>query len=309
MRNFFYFIILSLYSAIGFAQSGVETQYLNVDGLTREYRVYIPKSYNTNREYPLVFILHGGGGSAKRMTQFVGNSFNKLADSEEFIAVYPNGYKKGWNDGARDTMTAARRLNIDDVAFFDAVISDLKKKVSVDSKHIFACGISNGGFMVQRLAVERSDVFKSVAVVSANLSVGQSQKNPPPNPVSILFICGTADPLVPYNGGPVTVLKQKRGMVKSMDGTIDFWKNVNGCTTEGAKHVFPDLNKRDESNAIQTIWYNPEHPNIKVSLIKIENGGHTWPGGAQYLPKSLVGTVNRDFDASKEIWEFFKKQM
>lgn len=309
MKHFFFIICLSFISAFACAQRGIETETIEVNGLLREYRVYLPVSYNSETSYPLVFILHGGAGSAKRMIRFVGQSFNQLADMEEFIAVYPNGYKKGWNDGARDTLAAARRLNIDDVAFFDAMILDLKKKVTVDTKHIFACGISNGGFMVQRLALERPDVFRSVAVVSANLSEDQSRKSQGSKPVPILFICGTADPLVPYYGGPVTVLNQKRGMVKSMDETLDFWKKVNGCSEEASRYDFPDVNIDDESTATQTTWYNPDHSAWMVSVIKIENGGHTWPGGTQYLPKKLVGTVNRDFEACKVIWAFFKKQM
>ena len=296
------------FALIAFSQYRTEIVHLDVNGLERYYHVYIPKSYSLNQKYPLVFILHGGGGTAKGMVRFVGHRFNKLADNEGFIAIYPNGFKKGWNDGARDTLAVARRLNIDDVVFFDAMITDLEQKLSINKTQIFACGISNGGFMVQRLAFERPEIFKAIAVVAANLSEDQSMKIPPENPVSVLFICGTSDPLVPYNGGHVTLLKQKRGKVKSTKETVEYWKKINGCSARDSEFQFPDVNQHDKSTAVKTTWYNPDQPDLKVINIKIENGGHTWPGEKQYLPKALIGNVNRDFDACDEIWRFFKTQ-
>jgi polyhydroxybutyrate depolymerase len=44
-----------------------------------------------------------------------------------------------------------------------------------------------------------------------------------------------------------------------------------------------------------------------VILIRLEGGGHTWPGGLQYLPERLIGGVCRDFDATELIWTFFRR--
>lgn len=308
--KYFFLIVTSIFLELScFAQHDLKIHHLTVGSLERQYLLHLPQKYDSIKKYPLIFVLHGGGGSATRMEKFVGAGFNSLADRENFVVVYPNGFEKGWNDGSRDTLAAARRMNIDDVAFFDAMIEEIAQNVSINREQIFACGISNGGFMVQRLAFERSAIFKGVAAVAASLSEAQSREQPPQNPVPILFICGTSDPLVPYWGGPVTVLKQKRGMVKSMDETISFWKEVNVCTQCDEEYRFPDRNKRDESTAVRTNWFNQAHAERTVTLIKVENGGHTWPGARQYLPKSMVGTVNRDFDASEEIWVFFKKQI
>lgn len=306
MNRFVFVFLLILVTIAAKAQKGVETVGLEVDGLERYYMVYIPKTYDENRNYPVVFILHGGGGKAAGMIRFTRGRFNTLADRDEFIAVYPNGYKKGWNDGDRDTLAAARRLNIDDVGFFDAMIEDLDGKFSIDRNNIFACGISNGGFMVQRLAIERSGVFKAIGVVAANMSEDQ-QKTTPENPVPVIFICGTADPLVPYNGGPVVVLNQNRGEVLSVDESVDYWKRVNGCSEKAKVTTFADINKRDGSTAVKTVWQNPGNEQLKVVNIRIEGGGHTWPGTKQYLPRKLVGNVNRDFNGCDEIWDFFNR--
>ncbi|WP_319500814.1 prolyl oligopeptidase family serine peptidase [uncultured Draconibacterium sp.] len=298
-------IILIFLAELSFSQRWTETMYVEVDGLERNYELFVPENYSEGKDYPVVFILHGGGGRAGRMPRFTNYRFNELAERDGFIAVYPNGYKKGWNDGDRDTLAVARRLNIDDVGFFDVMIDDLDKKLSIDRERVFACGISNGGFMVQRLALERSEVFKAIAVVAANMSEDQQQIIPA-NPVSVLFICGTGDPLVPYNGGPVMVLKQKRGEVVSVDKSVSFWKEQNGCSELAEESEFPNINKADDCKVHKTVWKNPDDPNIRVVNLRVENGGHSWPGTRQYLPKKLIGNVNHDIDGCDVIWEFFK---
>ena len=45
----------------------------------------------------------------------------------------------------------------------------------------------------------------------------------------------------------------------------------------------------------------------EVVLITVTGGGHTWPGGPQYLPVSVVGPVCQDFDAGELIWQFFAR--
>lgn len=295
-------LLLSVFSK---AQFKTEAEYISVNGMERYYELYVPTNYSELKTLPIVFVLHGGGGKASGMNRFTRGRFNELANRDGFIVVYPNGFEKSWNDGERDTLAVARRLNIDDVGFFETMIDDLDKKFSIDRKNIFACGISNGGFMVQRLAIERSDLFKAVGVVAANMSGDQQQKEPG-KPVSAIFICGTADPLVPYNGGPVKVFKQLRGEVLSMEETLTYWKRVNFCTAKKQEVGYPDLNKRDRSNVVKTVWQNPSNEQIKVVDIRVENGGHTWPGGTQYLPRGMVGTTNRDFNACDEIWTFFK---
>ena len=197
MKKNYLIIFLTLNLIFAFSQYNTETQYLNFEGYERSFEVYIPKNYSDSINYPLVFILHGGGGTAKGLKRSTFARFNKLADLEIFIAVYPNGIEKSWNDGARDTIGATRKLKINDVGFFEKMIETLQSNFSVDNKNIFACGISNGGFMVQRLAFKQSDKIKGIGVVAANLSKVQSEKPFPKNPVSVIFINGENDPIVP----------------------------------------------------------------------------------------------------------------
>jgi polyhydroxybutyrate depolymerase len=305
-KHIFLSILLLTNILICNAQFRTETGYLQHDGIDRTYELFVPDNYSLKQTYPLVLILHGGGGKAKGIVRSTRFRFNQLANRDGFIAVYPNGIGKSWNDGARDTLAPARKLNIDDIVFLKALIVKLEKQLSINQNQIYACGISNGGFMAQRLAYELSDKIKGIGVVAANLSEVQAQKTPPENPVPVIFINGTADPLVPYKGGYVTVFKQKRGKVLSVDKSIDSWKKINGCTEKASEKPFPDINKRDGCTAVKTVWANPVNKNIKVEAIKIQGGGHTWPGTNQYLPARLVGQTNRDFNGCDEIWNFFQ---
>ena len=290
----------------GQAQFRTETGYMTFDRLDRTYEFFVPDNYSPNQTYPMVLILHGGGGRAKGLIRTTRARFNQLANRDEFIAVYPNGFEKSWNDGARDTLAPARKLNIDDVGFINALIIQLEKQLSINPQQIYACGISNGGFMAQRLAYELSDRIKGIGVVAANLSEVQSQKSFPKHPVPAIFINGTNDPLVPYKGGYVTVFRQKRGKVLSVNQTIDTWKQIDGCTEKVSETPFTDNNKNDGCTAVKTVWQNPKTNKIKVVAIKVEDGGHTWPGTNQYLPRRLVGNTNRDFNGCDEIWNFFQ---
>ncbi|MCG6186481.1 alpha/beta hydrolase family esterase [Maribellus maritimus] len=305
-KNLFFLVFLLTNSLGSPAQNNMETVVFELDGYERLYKFYIPEDYPKSKTYPLVFVLHGGAGNANRMIRLTRARFNQLAARDGFIAVYPQGYEKSWNDGARNTFGVARNLNIDDVAYFKKVITDLDSKVNVDHRNIFVCGISNGGFMAQRLAFECSKKIKAIGVVAANLSVVQSQKKYPENPVPAIFINGTEDPLVPYNGGAVTVFRQKRGEIQSVERTIEIWRDINGCTQTIQKNEFPDIDKNDACTAEKTVYQNQENPAQKVIAIKVTGGGHTWPGTQQYLPKRIVGNTNQDFNACDEIWSFFK---
>ncbi len=75
---------------------------------------------------PLVLLLHGGGGTGEGMEKLTLGGFNRLADREGFVVVYPDGIEKHWNDGRGLEAYRAHRENIDDVGFVSALIDHLK---------------------------------------------------------------------------------------------------------------------------------------------------------------------------------------
>ena len=277
------------------------------EGEERTYFVHAPNSIKGKSKVPLVFVLHGGGGLAEKMNNFLNGEFNKLADENDFIVVYPQGLQKSWNDGRESDRIWAQGNNINDLGFFNALLDTMENRYSIDPDRVFATGISNGGFMSIRLACEMSDRIRAVAPVTAQLSEPMRNSCTNTNVSPIFLLNGTKDPLVPYDGGSVRVLGgPERGRILSTEETIEIWKKNLNCSDQAIEYIFPDKDSTDGAKAVKYTYNDCEDNNI-VSLIRIDGGGHTWPGAKQYLSKGLIGTVCNDFSGCEEIWNYFKQ--
>jgi len=285
--------------------AGLESQEIVWEGRTRTYKVYYPLDEHREKSLPILFAIHGGGGTAQNLINFTRNRFNELADTDGFIVVYPEGFEKSWNDG-RDVkgVVTAWDEDIDDVGFIVDIIDRLDEDLDIDRTRIFTTGISNGGFMSSRLLCDRSDLFRGGAIVTASLATSYVSNCQPSSPNSVLVMNGTDDPLVPYNGGQVVVFGQERGEVLSTDAYMQFLANLNGCDTIPSITDLPDI--EDDGTFVQIYDYD-NCSSSKLQLYRIEGGGHTWPGGIDFLGEGLVGLTSREFDACDVIWAFFSK--
>lgn len=281
----------------------IEKYSMNWGGYERSYWVHLPPAQKMASPAPLLFVLHGGGGTAKGMPGFTFGRFNELADQDGFIVVYPQGIEKQWNDGRIGDQTKAWKENIDDVGFIVKIVESLSKEYNIDQERIFTSGISNGGFMSSRLLCDRPDVFRGGAVLTATISEDYFPKCQPAQPAAVLIMNGTEDTLVPYNGGPVKVLNKTRGTVLSTDDYVNFWMEKNGCTTKKPMVNLPD--KKDDGTTVTIQEYTDCNKRGSLILYTIKGGGHTWPGGIQYLGERLVGKTSREIIACDVIWEYF----
>jgi polyhydroxybutyrate depolymerase len=160
--------------------------------------------------------------------------------------------------------------------------------------------------MSYRLAFDLSGRFAAIASVGAPLSEQLYARPPPASPVSVLLIHGTDDPLCPWCGGYVSFGSRYRGRVVSVEATIDYWVAAEGCSTTPVTKDLPDADPHDGTRVHEEV-YGGGREGTEVELLAIEGGGHTWPGGIQYLRERTIGITCRDIDASQVIWEFFKK--
>lgn len=295
MSRLIFLLVLTAFSA-----RASEQLTLSVHGLQRTCVLHLPAGLDAQSPAPLVLVLHGGGGHGAQMENFT--HFSELADREHFIAAYPDGIDHSWNDGRDNPRAGASRDKIDDLAFFDALLAEIGRRHPLDPKRIYATGISNGGFMSFTLATRRAGLFAAVAPVCGGMGDTTAEDFSPAGPVSLLILQGTADPLVPYAGGEVM---RDRGHFVSTDDTIKLWLKTDACAPNPVRAELPDRDPADGCRVSTFTWANPEN-NITVCLYRIEGGGHTWPGGQQYLPRLVVGRVCRDFDATETIWAFFK---
>ena len=265
--------------------AGAET--LKVGTTGRHYELFVPSD---TPNLPLVIVLHGGRGNGKQTERFV--RFDEVAAREQFVVAYPDGVGHQWNDGRAEIATGA-----DDVAFIAALIDELAIVHHIDRHRVYVTGISNGGMMAYRLACDLADRIVAIAPVAGNVpAVPPCQ---PTGAISVLAINGTADPLVPYDGGQVM---KTRGAVLAAQVSVAAFAARAGCTSPTTQDE-PDVDPADGSRTRRTRYACPG--TIGVELLTIVGGGHTWPGAAQYLPRALIGPVSRDFDATERIWQFF----
>ena len=280
--------------------------YLDHGGRERTFLVYEPATLNEKERLPLLLCLHGGGGTDRGMVSLTNDRFNELADRYGFLVVYPRGIDKGWNDGREGDHSTAAYEGIDDVGFFRTLIHELGKKYPVDEERIFTCGISNGGFMSNRLACELPELISGAALVAATMGRKYATLCRPAEGVDILLINGTDDPLVSWEGGPVRVLGQERGEVLSAREAVRHWVKINGCDTVPVIEHLPDRDP-DDGTTVACYRYFHQNGGNEVVLVEVQGGGHTWPGGRQYLGERIIGKTSRDIKACDLIWEFFNR--
>jgi len=272
-------------------------------GMERTCVVHISSSYDPGIPAPLVIVLHGGGGAGKGMVKLTG--FNALADRETFIVVYPDGFENHWNDG-RGAQWQSHVENTDDVGFISALIDRLSDELNIDAKRVYVTGISNGGMMSHRLGCELSQKIAAISPVASNIPVNMASVWSPSRPMPVLIINGTDDPLERWEGGEIRLGRNTYGVVVSVADTVKFWVDKDGCSSPPVVTQLPDKAPHDGT----TVWtevYGGCEGGAEVVLYAIEGGGHTWPGGIQYLPEWVIDKTSREFNASEVIWQFFKE--
>ena len=262
------------------ATSGDQTGTMNVDGRTRSYTVHVPTSIG-KAALPLVIVLHGatqGDASAERMS-----GMSALADKEHFIAVYPEGTGRlpTWNSG--NCCGYAQQNNVDDIGFLRTMIAKLEKEYRIDPKRIYVTGISNGAMMSYRAACEMSDVVAAVAPVEG----AQNVPCKPSAPVSLIVFHGTADRLVPINGGSTPYQIGPHRTDSSVAETVAFWVKQDGCAP---------TSKHEDGNEARIDTYSGCRDGSAVAVYVIPGGHHMWPGTA-------ISGVK--LPATEIMWKFF----
>jgi polyhydroxybutyrate depolymerase len=274
---------------------------LTSGGLPRDYLVHRPLA--GAGKLPAVLVFHGGGGDAAGMARMTG--FDQVADRHGFVAVYPDGYRRSWNDG-RGPDTKAGRAGVDDVAFVSAVIDQLVADDNVDPGRVYVTGLSNGAIFSEELGCALSGKIAAIAPVAGPMPAADAPGCAPGRPMPVLEIHGTADPIVPYQGGVVAHTSGDLGgpghsPVLSAAATEQLWRAKDGCGPVATASL---PNVADDGTSVTTESASCAGGAV-VELYTIAGGGHTWPDGPQYLPKLLVGPVSHQFDASAVIWQFF----
>ena len=251
----------------------------------RHYNLYLPKNFITGSSRPLIIHLHGYGLNAALEQSYT--NYMPIADTAGFLVVYPQGLmdanqKQYWNAGIPVLPTTP-----DDVAFISDLIDALHIRNNIDRSHVYASGLSNGGYMCYQLAWKLSNKIAAIASVSGSMAPLEFAKCKPVNEVPVMEIHGTADNVIPYTKSPGTT---------DIDTLLSFWVLADHCIPLPGITNMPDVDPSDRTTVIHYQW-SAELKNTSCELYKIIGGAHVnWPGAG-------FGN-NGDFSASSAIWNF-----
>ena len=238
-----------------------------IDGVnvSREVIIEVPNRIDSSINYPIVIAFHGR--TVENDTWI--NKLNHLTGPGEFIGVYPQGHKFMWNSGGNEKTTA------DDVAFVDAILVALQVYKNLDFERVYAMGTSNGASMTNKLALETSH-FNAVSNIVSQLSTS-ALPNSNTYPTAVFQVNGTADTIIPIEGGP------KLGYV-FLDAleSAEQWAIAYKCDDYKLKNI--------GSNSIYIFSNCNEGKEIRY--LRIEDGAHNLHWGNPQL--------------FTDIWDFLK---
>jgi polyhydroxybutyrate depolymerase len=290
---------------------------LEYGGLTRWYRIYIPRPLP---EDPLlVLYLHGGTLSMRSLFSPLAkgtNTWLRIAEEQGVVLIVPNGVNpknadtygddQQWNDLRPDG--ADGQTITDDTGFLLFLLDQVSAELSLVQPRVFVTGASNGGMMTYRLLIEAPERFSAGAAFIANLPDLAAPLPLPDQPIPLMIANGTEDPLVPWEGGMVG---RNRGEVISTKDTVTWWIDADQANPAPAESTFlQDLDPEDGCR-IKADLYQPEGDGAPVLFYTMEGGGHTVPsladpGWFDALTKPLLGRVCRDADGAMLAWDFFR---
>ena len=275
---------------------------IEVGGRVRTYLLYLPQGLPKNA--PLVVAMHGSAGNGTQMRIATGYGFERLADKRAFAVVYPDGLEGYWNTCSVVGDYAANRLNIDDVGFLTALVDKLVAETSADPHRVFATGISRGGHMSFRLALEAPTRFRAVAAVAANVPAAKNFKcKPGQASPSVMIMNGTEDPLNPFAGGEAQLFGFiRRGQVRSSRESGQYFADLNAIT---APPVTATDSVAGGVRVERVLWRG--NGNVEVELVAIHGGGHVLPQPYWRYPR-ILGPTPSEPNGPAVIWEFFERQ-
>lgn len=277
-HSLFLFIVCISFS---YAQ-GYISETIQYDGLTREYSIYVPASYDGTTSFPLLFNFHGGGGDIA--SQIAIADMSTIADTANFIVVYPQA-RQDPSDGNSFNWIPKVPGTFDDVPFISSLIDTIAINYEIDQNRIYACGYSLGGDMSFELACKLNSRIAAIAPVARTMQANPDSFCFPEHPTGVLTILGTDDNVSQYNG--ITYAGVEYYL--SAAATHNYWANHNNCD------VNPTMST--VSPSVERYTWSTTSGCSYVEELKVIGGGHDWPGSFG----------NMTIDACEEIWQFVSR--
>ena len=291
------FLFLFMLISCGNEETGfVEERVIEHGGLERSFLIYVPTNIKENA--PLVVAIHGYTSSAKTLMGYSG--INQVADKEGFLVAYPQGTKDSRDNNFFNVGYEFHSdSKVNDVNFIREIVLNLTKDYKLNSKRVFATGMSNGGDMSYLLACTSSDLFTAVAPVAGVMMKDTLENCNPVKKIPIFEIHGTKDSISKFEGDMNN--EDKWGAYYDLPSTIEFWVNKHALNE---KETIQLENKNTEDGTTITFErYWSDESQREFWFYIINDGNHTWPGMTGLFSR----TANQDINSAEEIWKFFSK--
>ncbi|GAA3525994.1 PHB depolymerase family esterase [Amycolatopsis ultiminotia] len=286
------------------SEVAVSAESVVVAGRTRTLTV-VHRPRASAAPVPVVLVFHGSMQTAATIRSFTANILDDLGAQSGAVVAYLDGYQRHWNDAKIVNSSAARTDHIDDVAFVKAAVELLQRRYGGDGERVHAVGFSNGGQLVLRLIHEIPSALAGAAILSATQPVPENfaPDDPQDQPVPVMFVHGTKDPITPYGGGMAKMYRfRPRGLGLSAPDTAAYYARRNAITAEPV--TSPVASGAGPTRVERTDYRQPGR--APVTLYTVHNGGHAVPGPKSARPRFLVGRTEHAFDVVQAIGDFFE---
>ncbi|WP_420152425.1 alpha/beta hydrolase family esterase [Siphonobacter sp.] len=269
----------------------VLTDSLQIEGNYRVFHFHKPAV--GQQPQSLAFVMHGSGGDGKGMMRGTEKA-EQEAQTTRTLLVYPDGYKRYWNECRKASPALANKEDVNEQAFFAGMIEYFERHYGIQPKQVFAVGTSGGGHMAYKLALTMPDRFRAVTAIIANLpDTDNLDCTPTGKPVPVLIINGTEDNVNPYQGGVVDLgPNMNMGRVRSTDRTFAYWAELAGYRGKPTMEKLPDTDPSDGRTVERYTYQVKGKP--EVVLLKVIGGKHDYP---------------KDIDVHVEALRFFQRQL
>lgn len=269
---------------------------LRVDGQKRSYIAYLPDNLTSRNDWPVLIAYHPGLATADYMERTT--EFHRLPDSEQFVVVYPDGFRRTWNAG--ECCGAAMRRNVDDLAFFEAMMDDLAQQTEGRIRpRAYVTGFSNGAIFAYHLACEMPERVAAIAPFASAYQFNNCDSGVVP----VMHIHGTHDISAPVEGGSSGIKSFDQRIQAAADDTVARMAEHNSCSSRPARS--------EDSPFLKTACQVTDCNGVELKLCVVENLGHTWPGAAaadNFLGRKF-GPARTDINGSQAILDFFEEYL
>ncbi len=296
MRSLFFVPIVALISLNPSDCPGERVDTLLHQNRLREYHFYVPPAHDGVTPLPLVIGLHGFAATGVGFRKDTG--IDLVAEREGFYVVYPFAPAGAWH--LRGYLIGV----VDDLDYVEKLIDHLASQYPIDPDRIYIAGLSQAGFLAHQAACMLSDRIAGAAMVGSGAIPDQvAELCAPDAPTAVIAFHGTDDVTIPYEGRDFSIEDPFAGVpVKSVTESMEFWAQMNGCGAGPSMTSLPNTDRNDGTTIDLFEWTDCDG-NSAVSLYRVNNGGHTWPGSIRPIGN---GRRSREIVASEVMWEFFK---